>query len=232
MQPRLNGKVALVAGAGDEAGRAISDRLAGLGATVAEADPLDSEKAAAYVQKIVADHGRLDILVNNTPEPAGHPALTLGASSLVAAMAAVAGAQYAYMHEVLPVMRRQRSGRIVNLSSISYLGLPGAADTAAAQSALFGLTRSIALEAAADGVTINTLVKGELSRTGESEEASTARARAVPVKRLGTAKDIAHAAVFFSSDASKYITGQTFFVCGGKSGLFLAENLTKHPRRR
>jgi NAD(P)-dependent dehydrogenase (short-subunit alcohol dehydrogenase family) len=217
MQPRLNGKVALVAGAGDESGQAILDRLAALGATVAEADALDSEKAAACVQKIVADHGRLDILVNNTPEPAGQPALTLRTSGLVAAMAATAGTQYAYIHEALPVMRRQRSGRIVNLSSIAYLGLPGAADTAAAQAALFGLTRSIALEAAKDGVTINTVVKGELSRIGESEEASAARARAVPVKRLGMAKDIANAAAFFSSDASKYITGQTLFVCGGKS---------------
>jgi len=220
MRPRLNGKVALVVGAKDEIGRAISNRLASLGAIIVAADPLDSSGAAPIVERLIWDHEKLDILVNNTPEPAGRPAATLSASDLVAAMAATAGTQYAYIREALPFMRRQKSGRIVNLSSIGYLGLPGGADVAAAQSALLGLTRSIALEAAADGVTVNTLVKGEFSRAGESDEASAARAAGVPVKRLGAPNDAAHAAVFFASDASKYVTGQTFFVCGGKSAYF------------
>jgi NAD(P)-dependent dehydrogenase (short-subunit alcohol dehydrogenase family) len=220
MRPRLNGKVALVVGAKDEVGQAISSRLSSLGAIVVAADPIDASKAAATVERLVWNHERLDILVNNTPDPAGRPASTLSASDLVTVMADTAGAQYAYIREALPYMRRQKSGRIVNLSSIRYLGLPGGVDTAAAQSALLGLTRSIALEAAADGVTVNTLVKGEFSRPGESDEASAARTNGVPVKRLGVANDAVHAAIFFASDASKYVTGQTFFVCGGKSAYF------------
>jgi 3-oxoacyl-[acyl-carrier protein] reductase/2-[hydroxy(phenyl)methyl]-succinyl-CoA dehydrogenase BbsC subunit len=97
--------------------------------------------------------------------------------------------------------------------------MPGKADYSAVKSGVFGLTRSLALELARDGITVNSVVKGEIreSRVTLTEEELAQAAGRMPVKKLGTPDDVAYAACFMASDSSKYITGQTLFVCGGKS---------------
>ena len=116
-------------------------------------------------------------------------------------------------------MREKKHGRIVNVGSIEYLGVPGKANYSAAKSAIFGLTRSLALELAKEGITVNSLVKGDImdpaSEMSEEEQAKVAKG--IPVQRLGRSDDVAYAACYFASDDSKYVTGQTLFVCGGKS---------------
>lgn len=246
MQFSLNNKVALVVGAADEVGSAIAKRLASQGATVVlldkdasglaalaaeitktggkalaiTADPVLPQTAKACVEQVRQSLGDIHVLVNNTPDPAPHGLGALSAESFAGAIASTVGVQFAFMREVVPMMRDKACGRVVNLASIRYLGLPGGTDLAAAQSSTFGLTRSVALEAAPQRVTVNTVVKGDLARPGMSEEETAKAVGPIPAKRLGTVDDIAYAVGFFASDAAQYVTGQTFFVCGGRSAHF------------
>ena len=247
MQLKMTGRVALVAGVGDEVGMEIAQRLAAGGATVLLGDKPGLQQAAALAAKIkaeggkaaavgveladaqsvrtcvadiVARHGRIDILVNNGPEVAGKAIVDLSAQDFEASIARSLGSQFHLLREVVPVMQKNKGGRVVNLSKLAYLGIAGQADTAAAKSALFGLTRSIALEMARHNVTVNTVVKGDIALAEMNEEQQAKIAGGIPVKRMGTAADVAYAVAFFASDNADYLTGQTFFVCGGKSNYF------------
>jgi 3-oxoacyl-[acyl-carrier protein] reductase/2-[hydroxy(phenyl)methyl]-succinyl-CoA dehydrogenase BbsC subunit len=243
MQAIMKDKVALIVGADDAVGKAIAGRLAEQGARLALAarwsnglDVLvadltakgkpaiavaaDPRTAAAAVDQVRARFGTVDVLIVNPPAPAGLWLPGLFPHEFDTAMHAGVAAPYAFLKAVMPLMQRQGSGRVINLSSLDYLGLPGKLDKAAALSGLFGLTRAAALEAAPHQVTVNMVVMGELADAALSEEENARRAGAVPVKRLATPDDIAYAVSFFASDAAKYVTGQTFFVCGGTSVYF------------
>lgn len=246
MQLGLKDKVALVVGAANEVGGAIARRLAAQGAKLVlvdgpgdamssqaagidgsggavlalSADPTQAQTAQICVEQASRRFGALHILVNALPGPSGLGLDALSGESFGAAVSNTLGVQFAFLRAAVPQMRRQGCGRVVNLSSLGYLGLPGGADIAAAQSGIFGLTRSLALECAKDQVTVNTVVRGDMAAPGQSEEDVAKLTAGIPVKRLATAADIAFAVNFFVSDASKYVTGQTFFVCGGKSAYF------------
>lgn len=242
----LKDKTVLVVGAANAVGGAIARRLAAQGAKLAltdadgdalsalaadiggapgsvitiAVDPTAPGAAATCAEQARTRLGEIDVLVNNVADQTGHGLEGISQESFGATVFGTVGVQFAFLREILPHMRKRGYGRVVNLSGIGYLGLPGGADTAAAQSAIFGLTRSLALEAARDHVTVNTVVKGDLASPGQSEEDAAKVAGGIPVKRLGTVEDIAYAVGFLASDASKYVTGQTLFVCGGKSAYF------------
>ena len=168
----------------------------------------------------MARYGKIDILINNPAENAGQGLAELSTQSFTTTVAALLGAEFNFLHAVVPLMQKNSCGRVVNISSLAYLGLPKNADVAAAKSGLFGLTRSIALETARNNVTVNCIVKGDIPAAAETEEVKTKIAGSIPVKRVGTPDDVAYAVSFFASDTSDYVTGQTFFVCGGKSNYF------------
>jgi len=246
MQSKVTGRVALIAGATDEVGEAIALRLAGAGAKIALCDSNEQQlasvaarvsaaggEAAAFavnsgdaqavracVEKVVARFGRVDILVNNPVETQGKGVSDLSAAGFAATLTATLGAEFNFLVEVVPRMQQNTCGRVINISSLAYLGLPKNADVAAAKSGLFGLTRSIALEAARNNVTVNCVVKGDIPAATVDDEAKAMIAGGIPVKRVGTPNDVAYAVSFFASDTSDYVTGQTFFVCGGKSNYF------------
>ncbi|MGG5812441.1 SDR family oxidoreductase [Falsiroseomonas sp. CW058] len=122
---------------------------------------------------------------------------------------------------LLPAMRAARFGRIVNIASRAALGKELRTSYAASKAGLLGLTRTWALELAADGITVNAIGPGpiatELFRRANPDNSPRTRAiiEGVPVKRLGTPEDVAHAAAFYLDERAGFVTGQTLYVCGG-----------------
>ena len=122
-----------------------------------------------------------------------------------------------------PGMRAARFGRIVNISSRAAMGKTGRVAYSAAKAGLIGMTRTLCLELAASGITVNAIAPGPVATElfdrghppgGEKRQRVIA---GIPVKRVGTPDDVARAVVFLLSPDSGYITGQTLFVCGGTS---------------
>lgn len=246
MEASVKNRVALIVGADDEIGAAIALQLASDGVQLAlagaardklealaervsecgakvlaiEVDTADPASIAACIRRALTHFERIDILVNNAGEVAAKPLRALSAGDVGAAVDTALAAPFHFIREVVSGMQENGFGRIVNISELGYLGLANQANAAAARAGLFGLTRSAALETARDGVTVNTVVKGDIATAAMSEAEKEKLANGIPVKRLGTADDVARAVRFFATDSSKYLTGQTLFVCGGKSAYF------------
>lgn len=240
----LDQSVALIAGPCDDTGIGIARCLSARGAAVALCGPdrgaLDTiageivaqgEKAIAVVtegpqalpatiDRVRQSLGKIDILVNNPGELIGRSLPDLSTGEFEKGLAAVLTASFAFIREVVPVMRERHYGRIVNIYGLSFLGFPAHANLGAAYAGIFGLARSVALETAASGITVNSVVKGDISRASLPAPDAEKLAGQIPVKRMGTAADVAHAVKFFASPETKYVTGQTLFVCGGKSAYF------------
>lgn len=244
METGVNSRVALVVGATGDIGEAIAKQLALAGTQLAlaspdsgkldalasqigkdkvlvlQVDPADSAAVTDCVNKVLARYGKIDILVNNAGEVAGKPLDALTAADMAAAIGTALAAPFNFIREVVPRMQRSGYGRVVNVSELGYLGLPNQANVAAARAGLFGLTRSVALESARFGVTVNTVVKGDIATSATSDAERDKLAAGIPVKRVGTPADVARVVGYFAAESAKYLTGQTFFVCGGKSTYF------------
>lgn len=239
----MHGSVALIAGSCDKTGAAIACSLAAKGAVVAlcgagrdaleslvgtvaaqggQAIALAAEPAAisAVVGDALAKFGKIDILVNNPGDIVGRPLLQQSTAEFESDVTAILTTSFRLLREVVPAMCKARHGRIVNVFDMSYLGLPGRANLAAASAGVFGLTRSAALELAAAGITVNSVVKGDVAGSDLPAADAEKLAGQIPVKRIGAPADIAHAVAFFAAPSAKYVTGQTLFVCGGKSAHF------------
>lgn len=242
----LSGQGVVIANAGDELGAALAHYFASRGATVAlcglEAKSLDAlardiaaaggqavaavsasdstQDIASTVERILARIEKIEILVNNLGDAPPHPTADLAVDNFRSSVEAMLIRSFGLMRVALQTMRARRYGRIINVYKLAYLGLPGQASVAAAHAGLFGLTRSLALEAANDGVTVNAVVQGDIGRPDLPAADAEKFAGAIPVKRLGTPADVAYAVGFFASPAASYVTGQTLFACGGKSAYF------------
>jgi 3-oxoacyl-[acyl-carrier protein] reductase len=231
-------QVALVTGASRGIGAAIVEKLTSLGIDCVNLDRQPPKKAtqARFVEADLSDsrateHALASIahevdvlwLVNNAGIVA--PALLedtrLNDFDLVVSVNLRAAIQCA--QAVLPAMKAARRGRIVNISSRAALGKELRTVYAATKAGLIGLTRTWALELGRYGVTVNAVAPGpidtELFRAVNPTDSLRTRAiiDGVPMRRLGTAGDIAHAVCFLLDDASSFITGQSLHVCGGMS---------------
>ncbi len=238
-------RVALIVGASDSIGEAMGIRLGKAGANVVLIDS-DSDKVETVVKNIansgvnvegkvidindpnqvedvvkaISDKfGSIDILINAVDYINCTPITGASIDDWNAAINNNLVPMFLFSKYIIPKMQTKKYGRIVNISEITYLGMPGTSNYAAAKSGIFGFTRALALELAKDGITVNTVVKGDINvqRKQLSEEELQRTTAAIPVKRLGMPEDIAYAVSYFVSDKSNYTTGQTFFVCGGKS---------------
>jgi 3-oxoacyl-[acyl-carrier protein] reductase len=240
----LSGRVALVTGGSRGIGRAIALRLARQGAHVVaaargdnaagvaeairaaggsgEAVSLDvtvPEEITRTVAAVVEKHGRIDILVNNAGIARDQLLLRLKREDWDAVIATNLTAAYAVTQAVLKPMIRQRGGRIVCIGSVvGQAGNAGQANYAASKAGLIGFAKSVALEVASRGVTVNVVAPGmietDMTRaiTERAHEDWSAR---IPLRRLGTGDDIASAVCFLASDEASYITGQVLAVNGG-----------------
>jgi 3-oxoacyl-[acyl-carrier protein] reductase len=240
----LHDRIALVTGASRGIGRAIARRLAGQGAVTlcaargdnaravadeivaaggrAEAIALDVTDASAIetvVKSALERHGRLDILVNNAGITRDQLLLRMKREDWDLVVATNLTSAYALTQAALKPMIRQRSGRIVSISSVvGQSGNAGQANYAATKAGLIGFAKAVALEVASRGITVNVVAPGMIETDmtrAIGEQAREEWAGRIPLKRLGTPDDVAAAVCFLVSDEASYITGQVLAVNGG-----------------
>lgn len=174
----------------------------------------------ALISGIAAEHGRLDILVNLAGVVRNDLFAKIKDEDFDLTLSSHVRGTMNCMRAAIPVMRRQRYGRIVSMSSVAVLGSIGGGAYGAAKGAIEAMARAAALEVAADGVTVNCVAPGLidagmfLTTPKQFQDAGIQR---TPMKRPGTAEEVAACIAFLASPAASYVTGQTLFVCGGLS---------------
>jgi peroxisomal 2,4-dienoyl-CoA reductase len=256
------GQVALVTGGGSGIGRGIADSLAGLGAHVVLAsrkqervdaaaeeiraaggqasgvavDVRDPERVQQVVREVAEEHGRIDLLVNNAAGNFYAPSETLSANAWKSVIEIDLYGTFFCSQAVLPVMRAQGGGSIVNISmTLHYRGWPLMAHATAAKAGIDALTRTLALEWAKDGVRMNAIAPGPIPTEGVRkaftppptadgvldvfavERAMESYAKkAIPLQRWGAPADIGNMVAFLASPAASWITGAIMVVDGGE----------------
>lgn len=241
----LEGKIAFVTGASYGIGFAIASAYAAAGATIVFNDinqELVNKGLAAYEEKGIKAHGYvcdvtdeeavqktvakireevgiIDILVNNAGITRDGLTLQMKEEDFDAVLDTNLKGAFCCCKAVYRPMMRQRSGRIINMSSIVGLrGNPGQANYCASKAGLIGLTKSLAKELAARKVTVNAVAPGFIDTDMTavlSEQAKEAMLSTIPMAKLGQPEDVAHAVAFFASNEAAYITGQVLCVDGG-----------------
>lgn len=206
-------------------GRGELDRVAaeiqdmGGTAVVAPADVTDSGDVDRMVRMVVGELGRLDVLVNNAGITRDGLLLRMTDDQWRSVVEVNLTGAFVCSRAAAKVMLRQRSGRIINMTSVvGIMGNAGQANYAASKAGLIGLTKAMARELAPRGITVNAIAPGFIvsPMTDALEEAARERlASQIPLGRLGTAEDVAAAVEFLASDAAAYVTGQVLPVDGG-----------------
>ncbi|VAV94725.1 3-oxoacyl-[acyl-carrier protein] reductase, partial [hydrothermal vent metagenome] len=193
---------------------------AGYTVTGFAADVSVAEGAKGLIDAAVDTYGRIDILVNNVGMARDGWLAKMSEEDWDLVIQVNLKSQFLTCKAAAPHMMEQQYGRIINISSRAWLGGPGQANYAASKGAVISLTRTLALEMARYGVTANAiapaLVDTPLFR-GLKEEVQERLVKTIPARRVGTPGDIGNAALFFAADESSYVTGQTLYVCGGRS---------------
>ena len=215
----------VVSGRREEAGQQLATELRALGAKAEFllADVTDEAQVQSLVSQAVERFGRLDVAVNNAGvEGELGPIAGQTATNYRATFDTnVLGTLLSLKHEI-PVMLKQGSGSIINLPSIAgQVGMAGASVYVASKHAVEGLTKSAALDVAAQGVRVNAVAPGPVETamltrfTGGSDEAEAGLLGMMPAKRGATPEEIAQTIVFLASDKAHFLTGQSIAVEGG-----------------
>lgn len=242
----LNGKVALVTGAGRGIGREIALELAKNGAFVIvnyngsrehaeeavkmitenggravffQCSVADFSQTSAMVQKVIEKYGRLDILVNNAGITKDNLIMKMSEEDFDRVLDTNLKGTFNMIRHASRQMIRQKSGKIINIASVSgILGNAGQSNYAASKAGVIGLTKTMARELAARGINVNAVAPGFINTEMTQVLSDTVKEQAVsqiPFRRFGEAKEVAQVVSFLASDAASYITGQVICVDGG-----------------
>lgn len=242
----LTGKVAVVTGAGRGIGRAIALKLAQLGASIVinyrssakeaeeviseirnnggkaemvQGDVSSFEDAEKVIKFATESFGRLDILVNNAGITKDTLLLRMKEEDFSKVLDVNLKGVFNCTKYASSIMLKQKSGRIINISSvIGLIGNAGQANYAAAKAGIIGFTKSIAKELGARGITVNAIAPGFITTDMTevlSEKIKEKLIENVPLKKLGNPEDVANLAAFLASENASYITGQVINVDGG-----------------
>lgn len=242
----LEGKTAVITGAARGIGKAIALRFAQEGANIAFTDlaiddnakateteiakfgvkvkgyasnAADFEQTHQVVEQIVADFGRIDILVNNAGITRDGLMMRMTEQQWDMVININLKSAFNFIHAVTPIMMKQKSGSIINMSSVVGLsGNAGQCNYSASKAGMIGLAKSIAKEVGSRGIRANCICPGFIitEMTGVlPEDVKKKWAEQIPLRRGGTPEDVANVAVFLASDLSSYVSGQAIPVCGG-----------------
>lgn len=242
---QLANQIAVVTGAGRGIGRAIALKFAAEGADVAcvsrtaensekiaaeiralgrkawayAVDVSDAASVNAAAEKILADAGKADILVNNAGVTRDGLLMRMSDEDWDTVLNTNLKGAFLFTRALSRSFIKQRSGRIINVASvIGLIGNAGQANYAASKAGLIGLTKSTARELASRGITVNAIAPGFIETdmtAGLKEEWKAELLKKIPLNCLGQSEDIANAALFLASPASRYVTGQVLTVDGG-----------------
>ena len=242
----LKGKIALITGAAQGIGKGIALEYAKQGATVAftvrkhderseslvneiaamggtakayAADAACFTSASEVIAEVMKDFGRIDILVNNAGITKDGLLMRMTEEQWDAVINTNLKSAFNYVHAITPIMMRQRSGSIINMTSIVGIsGNAGQANYAASKAGMIGLTKSVAKELGSRGVRVNAIAPGFIATemTGVlNEDTKKQWILNIPLRREGKVEDVANVAVFLGSDMASYVTGQVISCCGG-----------------
>lgn len=242
----LEGKVAVVTGASRGIGRAIALKLASMGAAVIinyngskeraeevkreieagggtsviyQCDVSDYERCETFIQDVIKEYGRIDILVNNAGVTRDGLLMKMNEEAFDQVVNTNLKGAFNTIRFASRQMLKQRSGRIINMSSVvGVTGNAGQANYAASKAGVVGLTKAAARELASRGITVNAIAPGFIETDMTSilpEKVKEASVAQIPLGSFGKPEQVAAAAAFLASEDAGYITGQVLHVDGG-----------------
>jgi 3-oxoacyl-[acyl-carrier protein] reductase len=241
----FNGKTALITGAARGIGKTIAEKLASLGAKVAisdilidlamqtvdelkskgyqalaiKADVVNSGEVKEMIEKVMSEFGSIDIVVNNAGITRDALLLRMKEEDWDLVININLKGTFLVMQAAAKKMIKQRSGRIINISSaVGRMGNPGQANYVASKAGVIGLTRTAARELGGRGITVNAIAPGFITTDMTRDLPETVMDNLLamtPLKRLGSPEDVAAAVAYLASDEGGYLTGQVIGVDGG-----------------